>query len=115
MFERILIPIFATMLATAIIAVDILRTGDPVEIKVPSPPWTQATADNPTGSYRFTVNGWEESALWRINGEEAKVKFIDKIHPVVWMLFVVSLATGMAVLASDEENVKRLCLIREDN
>jgi len=114
MFERILIPIFATMLAIAIITVGVLRKDDPVAVNVSSPPWTQATVDNPTGSYRFTVNGWEDTAHWRINGEESKVKFIDQIHPVVWMLFVVSLASGMAVLASNEENVKRLCRIREE-
>ena len=72
------------------------------------PPWTQATKKNPSGSFRYTVNGWEDAALWRIDGEEAKVQFIDKIHPLVWMLIVVLSASGLAVMASDEKHVRRL-------
>lgn len=112
MYERILIPIFATMMAIAMIAFGLLRADDPMHSDVPLLPWTQATADNPTGSYRFTVNGWEETTHWRINGDESKAKFIDQIHPLVWTLFVVLLAFGMAVLVSDEKNVQRLCQIR---
>ena len=72
------------------------------------PPWTGANEGNPAGSFRYTINGWEDAALWRIEGEEAKVKFIDNIHPLVWMLLVVLLACGLAVMASDEKHVQRL-------
>lgn len=71
-------------------------------------PWANATSENPTGGYRFTSNGWENTVHWRVGREEAKVKFVDRIHPVVWMIGVVLAASGLAVLASDEESVKSL-------
>lgn len=108
MFERILIPLIATLMATTLVGLTLLRDNGSSNYKATQPPWTQATADNPTGSYRFTTNGWEESASWRIGGEEGKVKFIDQVHPLTWMLLVVLLALGLAILASDEETVKSL-------
>jgi len=108
MFERTLIPLVATLMAAALTVVVLTRTGEPPVIDVPAPPWTRATVENPTGSYRFTTNGWEETANWRINGEESRVKFIDHVHPLTWMLFVILLACGLAILVSDEEHVRRL-------
>jgi hypothetical protein len=71
-------------------------------------PWASASAENPSGGYRFTANGWENTVHWRLKSDEAKVKFIDHVHPVIWMLVVVLAASGLAVLASDEESVKSL-------
>jgi len=98
---------FWCAIAVAFSCVAIANADENADIKV-APPWTKATSENPTGSYRYTVNGWEDTALWRIEGEESKVQFIDHIHPVVWMLVVVLSASGLAVLASDEESVRRL-------
>ncbi len=112
MFERTLIPFFATVMAIAIASSSFVLTDAPFSdgsaTEVSLAPWTQATAENPTGSFRFTKNGWENTTRWRINGEEAKVKFIDNIHPLIWTLIVVLVAFGLAILASDEESVRRL-------
>lgn len=107
MLAKTLIPLIATLMAIVLVSATMLRNEGSTESQV-TPPWTQATVDNPTGSYRFTTNGWEETALWRIGGEESKVKFIDHVHPLAWMLFVVLAALGLAILVSDEESVKSL-------
>lgn len=108
MFERILIPLIATLMAMTLIGVTLLRDNESSNSQAAGPPWTQATADNPAGSYRFTSNGWQETASWRISGEETKVKFVDQVHPLIWMLLVVLVALGLAILASDEESVRSL-------
>lgn len=109
MSSKTVIPLIATLMALVLVGgAFLLRYDENTNTRIAAPPWTKATAENPTGSYRFTVNGWEESASWRINGEEAKVKFIDQVHPLAWMLFVVLSALGLAILASDEESVKSL-------
>jgi len=107
MFDRILVPLIATLMAAGLIG-GMLLNDKSSTVQISPPPWTQATASNPTGSYRFTVNGWEDSSSWRLRGDEAKVKFIDNIHPLVWMLFVVLVALGLAILVSDEDSLKRL-------
>jgi len=96
--------VFWCAIAVAFSCVAIANAGD----NTGAPPWMKATSENPTGSYRYTVNGWEDTVNWRIEGEESKVKFIDHVHPVVWMFVVVLSASGLAVLASDEESVRRL-------
>lgn len=106
MLTRTFIPLIAALMAIMLVSTTMLR--DEGSIATVTPPWTQATADNPTGSYRFTTNGWEDTALWRIGGEESKVQFIDHVHPFVWMLFVVLTALGLAIMFSDEESVKSL-------
>jgi len=106
MLTKTLIPLVATLMAIALVGTTMLRDNGTTESV--APPWTQATAENPTGSYRFTTNGWEDTASWRIGGEESKVQFIDHVHPFVWMLFVVFAALGLAILFSDEESVKSL-------
>ena len=110
MFDRTLIPFLATMMAIAMVVTCLIRVESPNgdESRFAPAPWTQATTANPTGSYRFTTNGWEDTTHWRLQGEEAKVKFVDKIHPLVFALIVVLVAFGLAVLASDEKNVERL-------
>jgi hypothetical protein len=108
MFERILIPFIATLMAIGLMASGLLLNNDTSPGTPSTPPWMQATAENPTGSYRFTVNGWEDTARWRIKGDEAKVKFIDQIHPLVLMLMVVLVAVGLAIVASDEQSVRQL-------
>ena len=108
MLERILIPLIATLMATTLIGLMLLRDNDSSNSQVVGPPWTQATAEDPTGSYRYTANGWVDTASWRIGGEETKIKFVDQVHPLTWMLLVVLLALGLAILASDEESVKSL-------
>ncbi len=75
---------------------------------VVTPPWMQSIAENPAGSYRQTVNGWVDTSHWRVDRDEGKVRFIKNIHPVIWMLIVVLMASGLAVLASDEESVMEL-------
>lgn len=107
MLAKTLIPLIATLMAIVLVGTTMLRNEESTTESF-TPPWTQATLDNPTGSYRFTNNGWEDSAFWRIGGEESKVQFIDHIHPFVWMLFVVLAALGLAILFSDEESVKSL-------
>ena len=94
-------------MAIALVSTSLFCT-DKISGIAPTAPWVQATADNPTGSYRFTTNGWEDSSNWRINGEETKVKFIDNIHPLIWTLIVVLVAFGLAILVSDDKNVERL-------
>ena len=74
----------------------------------PVSPWAVTEPTNPTAAYRFTNNGWEDSTTWRIDGEEAKTKFIDRIHPLVWSILVVLLVYGLAILVSDEKQVRRL-------
>ncbi|QEG20183.1 hypothetical protein [Mariniblastus fucicola] len=109
MIERIFIPFVATLMAIVLISMSLIRSDDPASRQpASSPPWTKATAENPTGSYRFTVNGWEDTVHWRIDGEETKVEFIDNIHPLIMMLLVVLVAFGLAILASDEESIKSL-------
>jgi len=109
MFSKTFIPLIATLMAIVLVGGGLLlRYDESKNAQIASPPWTMATAENPTGSYRFTVNGWEETASWRINGEESKVKFIDQVHPLTWMLFVILAALGLAILSSDEESVKSL-------
>ncbi len=94
-------------MAIAMVSTCLFHTDAPSE-SIPTAPWTEATAENPTGSYRFTANGWEDSTNWRINGEETKVKFVDHIHPLIWSLIVILVAFGLAILVSDDKSVERL-------
>ena len=71
----------------------------------PIAPWTTSLSENRAGSYRYTVNGWEDTSHWRQIGEEAEVRWIDSVHPMVLMLLIVFLASGLAVMASDDESV----------
>jgi hypothetical protein len=110
MFERIFIPLFATLMAIALVSTTLIENDAPSRSAQPAPaaPWTQVTATNPTGSFRFTKNGWEDTTHWRIGGDEAKVEFIDNIHPLTWTLIVILAAIGLAIFASDEKSVRRL-------
>lgn len=99
--------IFWCVIAVAMSCVAMANADEHVSVVADSP-WTNASSENPSGGYRYTANGWENTVHWRIGGEEAKVKFIDNIHPAVWMLVVVLAASGLAILASDEDSVQRL-------
>jgi hypothetical protein len=109
MFERIFIPLFATLMAIALVSTTLVDNDTPTRsAQSTTAPWTQVTATDPTGSFRFTKNGWEDTTHWRIGGEESKVEFIDNIHPLTWTLIVILAAIGLAILASDEKSVRRL-------
>lgn len=81
-----------------------LHAAEPAEPAV-VPPWTTSLDDHPAGSYRYTVNGWEDTSQWRLAIEEPDDSFIDVFHPLVLTLLVVGLSSWLAVLASDDESL----------
>lgn len=106
MFSRTLFLLIPCLIALLQCVSDV-RADDPSAASA-SMPWTSSYAENPAGSYRHTVDGWVDTSHWRIRGDEGKVRFIDHIHPVVWMLLVVFLASGLAILASDDESFSQI-------
>lgn len=106
MFSRTFLYLSACLIAASL-CVSVVCADDTLGNIAP-PPWTTSSAENPAGSYRQTSEGWVDTSHWRIRGDEGKVRFIDHIHPVVWMLLVVALSSGLAVLASDEESVSQI-------
>lgn len=108
MFEKFIIPFCGSLLVvTAFCGGLYLSAPSPFD-ETPSPPWIQSADAGPVATWRHTADGWQDSAAWRADGEEVRVRFVDRIHPVTWTIVVLLLATGAAVLVSDEWNIKRL-------
>lgn len=109
MSDHAIHPFLLIFVATAF-ACAFFVDGDSLSLQSAQPvaPWTMTESSNPTAAYRFTNNGWEDSTSWRINGEEAKAKFIDQIHPLVWSVLIILVVYALAILVSDEEQLRRL-------
>lgn len=102
-----LIPLFFTFLLVIVAGASMyLQTGD----SEPVAPWTLATAENPTGSYRYTSEGWQDSTQWQIQlAKSAQTQSLAKrIHPLYVAALVLLLALGSATLVSNEKEVSRV-------
>ena len=79
-----------------------LRATEPSVV----PPWTTTLDEHPAGTYRYTVNGWEDTSQWRLAIEEPQDSIaFDALHPLVLTLLVVCLSSWLAVLSSDDESL----------
>lgn len=101
-------PVFLLLLAGTFACLLFIDEGPrKVLSPVPVSPWTVTDSANPTATFRFTSQGWQDSTAWRSDGEEAKITFIDQIHPLVWSLLIILVVYGLAILTSDEKQLRR--------
>jgi hypothetical protein len=108
MFERFIIPFFGSFMAASVLCGGLYLSSPPIVDGTPAAPWIQPADAGPEVTWRHTSDGWQNSTDWRVEKDEARVRFIDRIHPVTWTVIVLLLAIGAAVLVSDDWNVKRL-------
>lgn len=108
MLEKFFIPFCGSLLVVTAMCGGLYLSSPSTFDETLSPPWIQSAEAGPIATWRHTAEGWQDSAVWRADGEEVRVRFVDRIHPVTWTIGVVLLAIGAAVLVSDEWNVRRL-------
>ncbi len=101
MFDKIFTALFLTFLGVLISIGSVWMLGEPE----PQAPWLSSSAE-PTSAWRHTASGWQDSSDWRVGENEARIKFIDRIHPTIVAGLVLLLCLGVGVLF-DRKNTDR--------